>query len=264
MSISSLFSDPSLCLYIFLDDSSSRKCFRSCQCLSERQVVFYQSGVGTDLDAKSNLIQGATGKGLFEKVIEAYSWLVDNYVPGDEIFLFGFSRGSYTARSIGGFINWGGILPAKLSGNFSQIFTAYQQRKPDNPDSIKKASDIFQQYTGLLPSLDASETSSIHLEHSDTELNRDVDQEDVDGDSSTETVGGRVEPPQIKFIGCFDTVGALGVPGRFMDPDLQVSEEVYGSSLGCQLDLVNFSPNLSLTLSLFLFTSTRSGLLLLL
>lgn len=63
---------------------------------SERQIVFYQSGIGTDMDHTSNVIQGATGLGLFDKVQEAYGFLADNYVGGDEIFLFGFSRGSYT------------------------------------------------------------------------------------------------------------------------------------------------------------------------
>ena len=47
---------------------------------------------------------GATGWGLNENVCEAYLWLMSNYVEGDEIFLFGFSRGAYTARAIGGLI----------------------------------------------------------------------------------------------------------------------------------------------------------------
>jgi uncharacterized protein (DUF2235 family) len=37
-------------------------------------------------------------------VIAAYEWLIENYETEDEIFIFGFSRGAYTARSLSGFI----------------------------------------------------------------------------------------------------------------------------------------------------------------
>lgn len=65
-------------------------------CLSVRQICFYQSGIGTSLNVASNLIEGGTGLGLVDKVQEGYSWIADNWTEGDEIFIFGFSRGAYT------------------------------------------------------------------------------------------------------------------------------------------------------------------------
>src|SRR5258707_778399 len=56
------------------------------------QLVFYEIGV-------NGVIGGSTGKGLDENIRLAYEWLIENYRDGDEIFIFGFSRGAYTARS---------------------------------------------------------------------------------------------------------------------------------------------------------------------
>jgi uncharacterized protein (DUF2235 family) len=53
---------------------------------------------------------GGTGSGLSEHVREAYGFLAHNYAAGDEIFLFGFSRGAYTARSVAGLISQAGLL----------------------------------------------------------------------------------------------------------------------------------------------------------
>lgn len=63
------------------------------------QIVFYDQGVGTGnlLDQYSG---GAFGHGLEENILDAYRFLIGNYEEGDEIYLFGFSRGAFTARSI--------------------------------------------------------------------------------------------------------------------------------------------------------------------
>ncbi len=58
------------------------------------QVIHYQSGVGTDLGRA--FVGGAFGAGLFENVLDCYGFLVHNYLPGDDLYLFGFSRGAYT------------------------------------------------------------------------------------------------------------------------------------------------------------------------
>jgi len=44
------------------------------------------------------------GYGLNDEIIRAYEWLIDHYNVGDELFIFGFSRGAYTARSLSGLI----------------------------------------------------------------------------------------------------------------------------------------------------------------
>ena len=56
------------------------------------------------------MIGGAWAKGLSENVCQAYDWIVDHYDEGDEIFIFGFSRGAYTARSLAGLIAICGLL----------------------------------------------------------------------------------------------------------------------------------------------------------
>jgi hypothetical protein len=76
-------------------------------------LVCYQRGVGTGtfLD---RIFGGALGDGLEKHVREAYKFLSFYYLPGDEIFIFGFSRGSYTARSLVGLIGAAGLLRAKF------------------------------------------------------------------------------------------------------------------------------------------------------
>ncbi|KAK3670254.1 hypothetical protein LTR78_009909 [Recurvomyces mirabilis] len=93
------------------------------------QIVYYQSGVGSGkLTAVNKATQGAFGDGLNEKVCEAYTFLVNNYGPGDEIFIFGFSRGAYTARSLASFVCQIGLLSPGMMDYFNDIFTAYKLR----------------------------------------------------------------------------------------------------------------------------------------
>lgn len=83
---------------------------------SPDQVVYYDQGVGT---AKGEAVRGgAFGWGLSAKVLNGYLWLMENYEDrgesprgvADQIFLFGFSRGAFTARSLAGFLSLCGIL----------------------------------------------------------------------------------------------------------------------------------------------------------
>ncbi|KAH0563276.1 hypothetical protein GP486_002161 [Trichoglossum hirsutum] len=97
------------------------------------QVVYYQAGVGTGGLAVDQIMGGATGEGLSEHIREAYGFLANNYQEadekhqGDEIYLLGFSRGAFTARSIGGFIGRVGILTKKGMSNFYNVFRDYEQ-----------------------------------------------------------------------------------------------------------------------------------------
>jgi uncharacterized protein (DUF2235 family) len=80
--------------------------------VSSDQIPFYDSGVGADGNPIEKLLGGAFGAGLFQKIKDGYTRIAHTYEPGDEIFLFGFSRGAYTARSLAGMIaNCG--LPTK-------------------------------------------------------------------------------------------------------------------------------------------------------
>ncbi len=91
------------------------------------QVVFYDEGVGTGgwLD---RLVGGATGKGVEKNVGDGYRFLVNNYEPGDEIYLFGFSRGAYTARSLAGFVRNCGVLRKSEADHFREAYRLYRRR----------------------------------------------------------------------------------------------------------------------------------------
>jgi hypothetical protein len=70
----------------------------------EPQLRYYHPGVGTDGSWWDRLAGGGMGIGLGRNVMSAYRWLAEHYRPGDRIFLFGFSRGAYTVRSLAGMI----------------------------------------------------------------------------------------------------------------------------------------------------------------
>lgn len=82
-----------------------------------RQVVQYIVGVGTGYGGKLGWGIGASGIEVGARVLEGYGFLVDNYEPGDEIYLFGFSRGAFQARSLAGLVAFVGI--ARRGAGFS-------------------------------------------------------------------------------------------------------------------------------------------------
>lgn len=134
------------------------------------QIIFYDQGVGTGniLDRVSG---GAFGEGLEDNIYDAYRFLIANYEPGDELYIFGFSRGAFTARSIVGMIRNCGILSRRHIERYRDALALYQHPdcSPDAPESIKFKQDYC--------------------------------------------VGGSDAIP-VKFIGVWDTVGALGIPLR--------------------------------------------------
>ncbi|HEV2135572.1 MAG TPA: DUF2235 domain-containing protein [Terracidiphilus sp.] len=102
------------------------------------QVTFYDDGVGADATGLGRVIQGSFGEGILQKIRDGFTKIAHVYETGDDIFLFGFSRGAYTARCIAGFIAICG-LP---SGNFTddcvaRAFAAY--RDPVNRASLLAA-----------------------------------------------------------------------------------------------------------------------------
>jgi len=89
---------------------------------NDRQLVKYLRGVGATGHRAEDLFQGGTGTGISDQIMDGYSWLADNYQEGDRIFLFGFSRGAYAARSIAGWISNCGLL---LGANVDAIADHY-------------------------------------------------------------------------------------------------------------------------------------------
>lgn len=94
------------------------------------QQVFYDWGVGSYYEP---VLGGATGKGLHKNIMDDYRYIVQNYSPGDELFLFGFSRGSYTIRSLCGLINNCGILKRPDANLIQAAFNLY--KKPGKVNS---------------------------------------------------------------------------------------------------------------------------------
>ena len=77
------------------------------------QIVQYFDGVGVQGSLLDRLLGGIMGRGLSDRIKDAYRFLVANYQPGDQLCFFGFSRGSYTVRSLAGFIRKAGLLKSE-------------------------------------------------------------------------------------------------------------------------------------------------------
>jgi len=92
------------------------------------QIVFYDKGVGTG-SLFDKVTGGVTGEGLEENVIDAYRFFVYNYEPGDEVFIFGFSRGAYTARSLTGLVDKCGVLPKTNAFYMPEAFAIYRAKE---------------------------------------------------------------------------------------------------------------------------------------
>lgn len=103
------------------------------------QVKYYDEGVGSEGTAWSKIIGGATGKGIDENILDAYKFIAWNYEPGDELFIFGFSRGAYTARSLAGLIRNCGILMNNDLKLFDKAYEIYRDR--GNPERDPNGSE---------------------------------------------------------------------------------------------------------------------------
>lgn len=93
------------------------------------QIKLYDPGVGTDGSLLSRLRGGAFGEGLVENVREGYGRIAEVFEEGDRLFLIGFSRGAYTARSLGGMISYCGLPSSRPTARLvDQAFHAYRNR----------------------------------------------------------------------------------------------------------------------------------------
>jgi len=96
---------------------------------SASQAVFYDDGVGSDGLPLEKLTGGAFGLGLYKKIKDAYTQISLIYEKGDEIFLFGFSRGAYTVRALAGMIAVCGLPTANFTdADVETAFEAYRNK----------------------------------------------------------------------------------------------------------------------------------------
>jgi uncharacterized protein (DUF2235 family) len=90
---------------------------------SPEQVAFYDRGLGTGW---RKITGNAAGMGISHNIRECYEFIFENYVAGDQIYLFGFSRGATTVRSLSGFIHLFGILPKSRRELIEQAYGIYK------------------------------------------------------------------------------------------------------------------------------------------
>jgi uncharacterized protein (DUF2235 family) len=127
------------------------------------QLVYYEEGLGTKW--YDRWVGGAFGWGIDANIADAYRFLCLNYEAGDEVYLFGFSRGAYTVRSLVGFINRSGLLSRPHIRKLPEAYKLYRNRNIESDDL--QAVEFRQKYSDRIP---------------------------------------------IKVLGCWDTVGSLGIP----------------------------------------------------
>ncbi len=104
-------------------DSNVYKLFKMAQNRSAEQVLFYDRGLGTGWRKISG---NAAGRGISKNILECYEFIFDNYSVDDRIYLFGFSRGATTVRSLSGFIHLFGILPKSRPELIKEAYKIYK------------------------------------------------------------------------------------------------------------------------------------------
>lgn len=95
------------------------------------QVLYYDTGIGSEGSLLRRVFDGATGTGISENILQAYRFIIHHYEPGDKLFLFGFSRGAFTVRSLSGLIRNSGILKIKNADQVKRAYAIYRSRKRD-------------------------------------------------------------------------------------------------------------------------------------
>jgi uncharacterized protein (DUF2235 family) len=169
------------------------------------QLVYYVSGVGAGSYAADKVLGGAFGFGLQHNVIACYRFLAQNYEPGDEIVVIGFSRGAYTARSVAGMVAKVGLLTKRslVEERLPAAVRLYERKDP----------------VGGAAGASPEEFKHDHCHHA-----------------------------PIHFLGVFDTVGALGVPGfdrrapRFHDVQLSADVLCARHALAIDETRLKFAP----------------------
>jgi uncharacterized protein (DUF2235 family) len=134
-----------------------------------KQVKWYDEGVGTHW--YDRFVGGAFGAGLEFNIVQGYKFLAAQYEDGDEVYVLGFSRGAYTARSLVGMIRNCGLVQKNLVDLKVGIAYGIYRTRDDGPDS------------------------------STAQLFRSMCSREI----------------TVKFVGVWDTVGALGIPLHIME-----------------------------------------------
>ena len=171
------------------------------------QIIYYEEGVGTVPGRE--IRDGATGKGLYSKIKEAYEFLCFNYVPGDEIFVFGFSRGAYTARSFCGFIHFNGIMKRAKIETVINADKSYKTRNTLTESRDDRFSRYDDRYRTAVPVCCGVEEQYYRIMRT----------------GETNTSPENFPLIKIKYLGVWDTVKTL-THGDEKDHDFHIDEIV--------------------------------------
>jgi uncharacterized protein (DUF2235 family) len=172
---------------------------------SDQVKIFYDPGVGSpayapgttwwdDIKQMAERVKGlAFGQGVFENIAQAYEFLIREHKDEDQIYVFGFSRGAFTARSVVGMVNAFGLLPAHSAHLIPTLMNIYFTSK--SPDFFTQAGrDLMRK---MRPKDDAN-----------SEATRDALVKKVRNDLID--IGRR--NVQVHFVGVWDTVATIGIP----------------------------------------------------
>lgn len=181
------------------------------------QAVYYSDGVGTKKGER--IIGGMFGWGLDDEVLRAYKWLVETHVEGARLFIFGFSRGAFTARSLAGFISRCGLI------------------QPGSPISLKHLYRRYQRGNTVRSIRELQKTDPATLSLEDRWLRK------------------YSRPTPVYFQGVWDTVGALGVPFghipiisrsdyKFLEVDLHIDQTYAYHAMAIDEHRIAFAPTL--------------------
>jgi uncharacterized protein (DUF2235 family) len=187
------------------------------------QILIYEPGVGSMINALQNkgrlgaggdVAGGLFGKGLEDGILNAYLRLAYNYEADDEIYIFGYSRGAFSARSLAAMIGKCGIVSRRFAEKAQEVFDFYRQKNVSADDPRLK-----------------------QFRHDFGKRVYDPQGKRIHGDHR----------PKVTYLGVFDTVGSRGLPSalgplsewlnrRYSFHDLALSEQILSARHACAID----------------------------
>lgn len=153
------------------------------------QATFYDEGVGSE--EGEAFAGGVFGAGLVKNLSDGYRFLIFNYSPGDEIYVFGFSRGAYTARSFAGLLSTCGILHRQHARRANEAVELYKRRNKTEAFRDEAARFRSEYSPHICVSEHEDDWRALHV----AEYRR-----------------GTLPFLKVKYLGVWDTVGSLGIP----------------------------------------------------
>lgn len=165
----------------------------------QKQISFYEDGVGTEDFKPFKLFGGAFGWGLGRNIQDLYDFLIKNYNQGDDIYLFGFSRGAFTVRSLAGLIEQCGIPERRSDSALMKEIVNKAYRAYKNTHKKKKTTRLMNMFISHPEKYLSDHKHQEYLEDART-FKKDYSEENI----------------KIHFIGVWDTVSAVGMPFDFL------------------------------------------------